>query len=42
MIETTIIVIDERKMCVVLPHILARGPAARPRCIPSAMTKTEY
>ena len=30
MIETTIIVIDERKMCVVLPHILARGPLRAP------------
>ena len=26
-----------RKMCVVLQHILARGPAARPRCIPPAL-----
>lgn len=27
---------EVRKMCVVVPHILARGPAARPRCIPPA------
>ena len=27
----------DRKMCVVVPHILARGPAARPRCIPPAI-----
>ena len=28
---------SERKMCVVLQHILARGLAARPRCIPQAV-----
>ena len=25
---------EYRKMCAVVPHILARGSAARPRCIP--------
>ena len=40
--KAVIIVINERKMCVVVPHILARGPAARPRCIPPTMATSGY
>lgn len=29
-------------MCVVLPHILARGPATRPRCIPPAWCEARH
>src|SRR3954453_3390529 len=32
---------DLGKLCVVIPHPLARGPAARPRCNPPAGERVE-